>query len=118
MAQLWPLTSPVNRSNNKMARRVYQKDANLKNAVCSQHEYESGIVPLAAHFRWPKTSDMEVLITRLKQRSVWERVKLVYRDPGEGIMLGKAEERKAHSRRFADLKVRILACRHRIDNAG
>lgn len=118
MASLWPLTVPDARSTNLRGRRVYGKDSSLKHAVCSQHEYESGLLPLAIQFSWPKDTDEEKLLRRLKERGCWFRLKGVFRKPWTGVVMMGENSGRETSRRFKTLSKRIDKERDQITKAG
>lgn len=78
IAELWPLSLHSPRPTNINGRRVYNKDSDKKHNLCLQHEYEAGILPLALQFSWPKDTDEERLLNRLKEEGCWFRLRGVF----------------------------------------
>lgn len=87
LAEIWPNTEPRRRATNIHGRSIRSGDEELMEEICSLHRYETGILPLAYHYNWPRRFDPDSFLQRLASKDMWFQLKKVYARPSAGIVM-------------------------------
>jgi len=69
--------------------RSADRGKDIEYEVCSQHQYETFIIPLSIELNWPRNIEFQRLGNRCRSPVVWERLVAVYQRPWTSVLVGK-----------------------------
>lgn len=105
IAALWVSTKRTPRPNNPQGRTLPGDDEQLeelRKTVCSQHRYESLIIPMSVQYNWPRDANFSDLLGSLFQEGIRDTIQRLYEYPWGGLVISNLRPTDT-SRRFVDL---------------
>lgn len=85
LSRCWANSKEQPRDTNPEGRTVHNKE--LVHLACSQHQYESLILPLSVQYEWPRSIDFNVLLKRVSKENINGVIKRVYKAPWTSILI-------------------------------
>ena len=79
--------------------------------VCSQHRYETTVLPLARQYSWPTNPEFERLGDMVEAEPVFTRVVEVYIDPKLTVLIRGSREGWIDTRSVSEIISRIKSIR-------
>lgn len=103
ISQLWNGTSHSPRPTNSEGRAVPDHLGELHYMVCTQHQYETMVLPLSVQYQWPRAANYFTLVQAITTDEVINRIKHVFDFPWSGVLINASPPEDA-SRVQADLE--------------
>jgi hypothetical protein len=89
MERAWKISIPDQRAENPNGRMINAISEELQ-VVCEQHQYESFILPLAVHYKWPRSVNFEKVLERCYSKDLWAKLIKVYQNPWSAISIARS----------------------------
>lgn len=93
---IWKFSRPQARESNGQG-IVFTDTEVATSHICSQHRYESLILPVALQYLWPRKVDYEALVARVTSEKYLKVVAQVHDDPDVSVVMGKQDLRPSRS---------------------
>lgn len=89
LRRIWSCTTSNPRESNDLGRKLSRKTRTnvTVSQVCEQHRYETLILPLAKQYLWPRASQFEALVSRIKEDDILQHAVDVYISPSMSVLL-------------------------------